>query len=61
VTSTWAILAAGVSMGVGLTLVIAWSFTLSKRVARLEAALYQQAQQPPPTPPPSDSRDITLS
>jgi len=37
--STWAILAAGVGLGIGLTLAIAWLFTLSRRVARLEAHL----------------------
>lgn len=52
--STWLILGAGVALGVGLTLAIAWLFSLSRRVARLEAVFAH------PSAPPSTSRELTI-
>ncbi len=37
--TTWALLGAGVAIGIAITLMVAWLFSIERRVTRLEGAL----------------------
>ncbi len=56
--NTWAVLWAGIGLGAGLTLALAWLFSLTRRVKDLEIQMRNLTSYRPPARPTSQEMII---